>query len=354
MAMYDTAGEQKYVEGKMSEARDYREKQAAKQEKFSKRLQMADWAITGANFVINKKADALEADRVTERAWYNTALENSKNWKSRYDAYTKENLTPQQMFERDVEENLKAAVQREKGAEVNIEGFNNAIRAEAKKWTQGEGRFKAWNKAMQSQLEIPTLTADQLAVRIQKDGAAPRNIASFLGNKLLKVAKSHTDETLNAAEQKEVNNRLNGILGEKFNSVKIAMAEHKDKGNNINEFLDWVRSPEGQKIKAYKRTEAEYRQFTNTVNGREIVTETLVTIGEKENGVFEEISKGAPQIIKNEKVPAKIYSAEQKETTVSLIEEFVGESNNTNIKEKWDDLKDNSRHCFKSFRDFTS
>ena len=52
MARYDVESDVAYVEGKMSEARDYREKQAKKQEKFAKRLQLADWAITGANWAI--------------------------------------------------------------------------------------------------------------------------------------------------------------------------------------------------------------------------------------------------------------------------------------------------------------
>ena len=340
MAMYDVEGDVSYVEGKMSDARKYRQKQAAKQEKFSKRLQMADWAITGANFVINKKADALESDRITERAWYNTALENSKNWRSRYDAYTKENLTNQQMFERDVEENLRAAVQREKGADVNIAGFDNAIRAEAKRWTQGEGRFEAWNKAMKSQLEIPTLTAEQLAERIQKDGAPPRNIASFLGNKLLKVAKSHTDETLNEVEQKEVSNRLNGILGEKFNSVKTAMAEHRAKGNNINEFLDWVRSDEGKKIPTYKSTKAEILEDSDEITG--ITTQSLITIGEKANGVWEPVGDTAPTVITTtkRKVPAKVYNTTQLQTAITDINEFIRTSNNDSAVEKWEQLTD--------------
>lgn len=340
MAMYDVEGDVSYVEGKMSDARKYRQKQAAKQEKFSKRLQMADWAITGANFVINKKADALESDRITERAWYNTALENSKNWRSRYDAYTKENLTNQQMFERDVEENLRAAVQREKGADVNIAGFDNAIRAEAKRWTQGEGRFEAWNKAMKSQLEIPTLTAEQLAERIQKDGAPPRNIASFLGNKLLKVAKSHTDETLNEVEQKEVSNRLNGILGEKFNSVKTAMAEHRAKGNNINEFLDWVRSDEGKKIRTYKTTEAKIEPGTRIVKGQIVTTSTLVNIGQRADGVWETIGREAPVVVGSEKIPAKDYTDSQKKTAISSINTYMATSNNDTAVEKWEQLTD--------------
>jgi len=340
--MYDTEGEQKYVEGKMSEARDYREKQANKQEKFSKRLQMADWAITGANFLINQKADALEADRVTERAWYNTALENSKTWKARHDSYKADNLTPQQMFERDIEENLRAALQRDKGAEVNIEGFNNAIRAKAKEWSKGEGRFEAWNKAMDAQLSIPNLTSEQLLERVQKDGAAPRSIASFFGNKLLKVAKSHDNETLNAAEQKEVDNRLNGILGERFNSVKTAMAEHKAKGNNIDEFLDWVKSSEGQKIKTYKSTKAEIITNTRIVKGKEVTTQSLITIGENSNGVWETVGGDTPEVITTTetKVPAKVYQSAQLQTAITTIDDFVTTSGEDTMIEKWDEVSD--------------
>ena len=338
--MYDIEGDVAYVEGKMSEARDYREKQAKKQEKFSKRLQLADWGITGANFILNKKADALEADRITERAWYNTALENSKGWKARYELYQADNLTPQQMFERDVEENLRAALQRDKGAEVNIEGFNNAIRAKAKEWSKGEGRFEAWNKAMQAQLAIPDLTSAQLAERIKNDGAPPRNIASFFGNKLLKVAKSHDSDTLNAAEQKEVDNRLNGILGERFSAVKTAMSEHKAKGNNIDEFLDWVKGPEGQKIKTYKNTEAKFEPGTSVVNGKLVTTSTLVNIGQRADGVWETIGREAPVVISSEKVPAKVYQPAQLQTAITTIDDFVTSSGDDTMVEKWDEVSD--------------
>ena len=340
MARYDVESDVAYVEGKMSEARDYREKQAKKQERFAKRLQLADWAITGANWAINKKADALEADRVTERAWYNTSLENSKVWKARYDSYKAENLTPQQMFERDIEENLRAALQRDKGAEVNIEGFNNAIRAKAKEWSKGEGRFAAWNKAMEAQLAIPDLTSAQLAERIKNDGAPPRNIASFFGNKLLKVAKSHSKETLNAAEQKEVDNRLNGILGERFSVVKTAMSEHRAKGNNIDEFLDWVKSPEGQKIKTYKNTEAKFEPGTTVVNGKLVTTSTLVNIGQRADGVWETIGREAPVVISSEKVPAKVYTTTQLETATTIIDDFVISSGNDTMLERWDEVLD--------------
>jgi hypothetical protein len=338
MGLYDVEGDVAYVEGKMSEARDYREKQAKKQEKFSKRLQLADWGITGANFILNKKADALEADRITERAWYNTALENSKGWKARYELYQAENLTPQQMFERDVEENLRAALQRDKGAEVNIAGFNNAIRAKAKEWSKGEGRFEAWNKAMQAQLAIPDLTSAQLAERIKNDGAPPRNIASFFGNKLLKVAKSHDSDTLNAAEQKEVDNRLNGILGEKFNSVKTAMAEHRAKGNNIDEFLDWAKGPEGQKIPSYKSTKAEILEDSDEITG--ITTQSLITIGEKANGVWEPVGDTAPTVITTTrtKVPAKVYTNSQISLAKDKINTFVTDSGTDAVRERWNNL----------------
>ena len=342
MARYDVESDVAYVEGKMSEARDYREKQAKKQEKFAKRLQLADWAITGANWAINRKANALESDRVTERAWYNTSLENSKTWRARYDSYKADNLTPEQMFQRDIEENLRAALQRDKGAEVNIAGFNNAIRAKAKEWSKGEGRFEAWNKAMEAQLAIPDLTSAQLADRIKNDGAPPRNIASFFGNKLLKVAKSHSKETLNEAEQKEVDNRLNGILGERFSAVKTAMSEHKAKGNNIDEFLDWVKGPEGQKIKTYKSTKAEIITNTRIINGSEVTTQSLITIGENPNGVWETVGGDTPEVITTteKKVPAKVYQPAQLQTAITTIDDFVTSSGNDTMVEKWDEVSD--------------
>ena len=71
MALYEDGGVS-FAQEQFEQARKRREKEAKKQEKFAKRLQLANLAITGANFVLNQKADKLEREGkqpVLLRSW---------------------------------------------------------------------------------------------------------------------------------------------------------------------------------------------------------------------------------------------------------------------------------------------
>jgi len=56
MARYDDGGIG-FGQEQFDKARAYNEEQAKKQEKFSKRLQLANIAVTGVTSLINQKAD---------------------------------------------------------------------------------------------------------------------------------------------------------------------------------------------------------------------------------------------------------------------------------------------------------
>ena len=65
MARYDDGGIE-FGQEQFAKARSYNEEQAKKQERFSKRLQLANIAVTGITSLINQKADALETSRATQ------------------------------------------------------------------------------------------------------------------------------------------------------------------------------------------------------------------------------------------------------------------------------------------------
>ena len=340
MAMYDTAGEQKYVEGKMSEARDYREKQAAKQEKFSKRLQMADWAITGANFVINKKADALEADRVTERAHYTTALANSKKWQDMHTQYEDLGYTREQMFFEEKKKQLNTHLQKELGEGFSLVNYEPGVAKIAREFSDKQVNFESWNKALDAQLNIPNLTSEELGVIIRKDGAAPRSIASFLGNKMLKVAKSHDKDTLKNEDTKETKAMLGGLIGEKFESAKVALKDHKAKGNPINELVAWMKTEEGKAIVSVKDTNVSVQmQEKQDKFGNTKKVPVVITTGVGRDGIGKPIGAYAiDSIASTAEGPEYSPTSQEIKFAVGEINTYITKIDDDNITDNYEDF----------------
>lgn len=327
MARYDIEGEQKYVESKLSEARDYREKQAKKQERFAKRLQLADWAITGANWAINKKADALEADRATERAWYNTALENSKKWQTMYTEYEDLGYTREQMFLEEKKKQLNKHLQKELGEGYSLNNYQLGVEKIAKEFSDNQVNFKSWNKALDAQLNIPNLTATQLATIIKEDGAAPRSIASFLGNKMLKVSKSHNKETLKNEDTKETNAMLSGLIGEKFAAAKVALKDYKAKGNPIDELVKWMKTDEGKAIVTAKDVSFEIKTVTKPDKWggmQEVPVVVTGGIGKDGLGFLMGTEVANAALISSSPAPEYVPSSAEINTTIGEVDTFVG------------------------------
>ena len=153
MARYEDDGIE-FAQQQFDRARDYREEQAKKQEKFAKRLQMANLAVSGVNFVLNQKADALETSRATQRAHYLTQLENAKGWQTMVQGYEKEGLTREQMLYREKQKQLTDYVQNEFGADFDISGYSDAINRIAKEYSDDKVNLDSFNKAVDAQLAI--------------------------------------------------------------------------------------------------------------------------------------------------------------------------------------------------------
>jgi hypothetical protein len=78
MARYDYESTQQYAEQKFSDAKQYNEEQAKKQEKFSKRLLGLNTFVKGANALINQNADKLESSFGPAKAKYKSYIQNAE------------------------------------------------------------------------------------------------------------------------------------------------------------------------------------------------------------------------------------------------------------------------------------
>ena len=256
MARYEDDGIE-FAQQQFDRARDYKEEQAKKQEKFAKRLQMANLAVSGVNFVLNQKADALETSRATQRAHYLTQLENAKGWQTMVQGYEKEGLTREQMLYREKQKQLTSYVQNEFGADFDISGYSDAINRISKEYSDDKVNLASFNKAVDAQLAIPNLSQEDMIARIQQEGAAPRSIGAFLGNSMMKLAKSHDKETMDAADKVTKDRMLGGLIGEQFSASKTALEEYAAKGNPIEKMVNFLKSEEGKAIPVFKDVSRE-------------------------------------------------------------------------------------------------
>tara|TARA_R110000803_G_scaffold202660_1_gene267902 strand:+ start:2210 stop:4096 length:1887 start_codon:yes stop_codon:yes gene_type:complete len=78
MARYDYESTQQYAEQKFSDAKQYNEEQAKKQEKFFKRLLGLKTFVKGANALINQNADKLESSFGPAKAKYKSYIQNAE------------------------------------------------------------------------------------------------------------------------------------------------------------------------------------------------------------------------------------------------------------------------------------
>jgi hypothetical protein len=340
MARYEDDGIE-FAQQQFAKARDYREEQAKKQEKFAKRLQMANLAVSGVNFALNQKADALETSRATQRAHYLTQLENAKGWQTMVQGYEKEGLTREQMLYREKQKQLTSYVQNEFGADFDISGYSDAINRIAKEYSDDKVNLASFNKAVDAQLAIPNLGQDDMIKLIQQEGAAPRSIGAFLGNSMMKLAKSHDKETMTAADKAAKDRLIGGLVGEQFSASKKALEEYAAKGNPIEKLVDFIKSDEGKAIKVFKGadqiidTQTEVNRF-----GDKVEVKYLVTTGMDRKG--NSVVIGDRVIIGKDTTAAKekTYTEPEIATATSQIASYVRRSGNVDLQNSLEEYVD--------------
>jgi len=340
MSRYEDDGIE-FGQQQFAKARDYREEQAKKQEKFAKRLQMANLAVSGVNFALNQKADALETSRATQRAHYLTQLENAKGWQTMVQDYEKEGLTREQMLYREKQKQLTSYVQNEFGADYDISGFSDAINRIAKEYSDDKVNLASFNKAVDAQLAIPNIGQEDMINIIQQEGAAPRSIGAFLGNSMRKLAKSHDKETMTAADKAAKDRMLGGLIGEQFSASKKALEEYAAKGNPIEKLVDFIKSDEGKAIKVFKGadqiidTQTEVNRF-----GDKVEVKYLVTTGMDRKG--NSVVIGDRVIIGKDTTAAKekTYTEPEIATATSQIASYVRRSGNVDLQNSLEEYVD--------------
>ena len=292
--MYEKGGAE-FAQEQFAKARDYREEQAKKQEKFAKRLQMANLAVSGVNFVLNQKADELENSRVVENSWWQNQLETARATQKRISDYEAQGLSRQQMYEADIRGQLDEYLQADEG--IVYTNIQDGIEQVVEEFKKNQVSFDAWNKSIDAQLNIPNITkADAIAAARVEGGKAPRSLGALFGNKIYKTYKSHTAETL-AQEDKNAKERIVGsLVGEQFKAAREAVRAYGETGSPISAIAKYIKdNPETVQKFNQDTVQMEINPFINPeTNTQDKLVTTLAFVNGKMTSVGSETIKGNP------------------------------------------------------------
>jgi hypothetical protein len=218
MARYNYESTQQYAEQKFSDARQYNEEQAKKQEKFSKRLLALDTVVKGANALINQRADNLDAQQLPKKAAYQNLINRSANFRNAEAERVKAGTSVEDYLENKYYTQLSTEAQQD-FSYLSPAQYNKALREEASKLAKSN--LNSYNSLIESTNNIPTFT--DFDNYFEKQADTPRNIASWIGSKTKRFIKKETEETLKIKNER-ANDALYGTaMFDKFGELSSSL-----------------------------------------------------------------------------------------------------------------------------------
>lgn len=191
MARYDVDEQLQFVQGQLDTARERREKTAKEQEKFSKKLLLADTVVKGATSFLNNRADQLDAANAPAKAKYQSYIKDANDTLTYWDTVTKnggKSYLQQQIFNT----YLEAAKNERPFDEVkNIQSWLNE-QAEAK----ANDLYGSLEKKALEARDVPTLDEFIEGYEQFSKQAAPRSLFGAAVKGFKNIIGVETPDTL--------------------------------------------------------------------------------------------------------------------------------------------------------------
>ena len=218
MSRYDYQGRLDFAQQKIDEARDYREKQIKKQDKFAKRLLMFDTAVRGANALINKRAEELDAKQLPQKAAYQNLLNRSQNFRTAEAERVKSGLSVEDYLENKYFTQLKNEAETDFGYLSPMQ-YSTALREEASRLAKDN--LTSYNNLIESTKNIPTF--EDFTEYYEQQADVPRNLASWIGSKAKGFVRKETEETLKLKNERADDALYGTAMFDKFGELSTAL-----------------------------------------------------------------------------------------------------------------------------------
>ena len=189
---------------------------------------MANLAVSGINFAINQKADALELSQAPKRGAYLSTLESAKSFRAGEDERRKSGQSVEGYLTNKYYEQIKASIAEMSPNAVASEYQPIAMQKAKELALTSKGEYENVLK-MSNQLNF-----EDFEEYYKQSAKIPRNIGSWLGSKVQNFMKGETEETIKLRNERAKDALAGTTMGDAFKNADVAMRAydaHTDLGN---------------------------------------------------------------------------------------------------------------------------
>ena len=289
MGLYDDGGIE-FAQEQFKASRAYKEKVAKDEEKFRKGLFALDTVIKGANFLIDRNAEKLDADMIPQKAKYQALNTSAADWRTQEQERIKSGKSVQDYLADMYYEDLETQAAEDYGY-LNKSQYAKALREQADILAKSNvDEYQALIKAANN---IPTF--EDFTEYYEDQADIPRNLFSWVTKGAKKVFKKETEDTLKIKNEK-ANDALYGTkMFDKYKNLSSAIHAYElvtGKGKELTTIIDGL----------HLKTGGAMAEFTKEVEGSPVYDYEKGTIT-KEKSIWVATSKpnGTPEYLPQNK-----------------------------------------------------
>jgi hypothetical protein len=235
MALYDVEGDVKFAQTQIDTARTYREKEAKKQESFSKKLQGVNLLAQGANYLINQRADALEQNQAFKKASYETMMKRAETVRAQDAERVKAGTSQLDYLTNNIYNQLITQIETDSPL-ADISLAKRAFRKEAQTLAQTKlADYKTMIDTANNFGSFEDFEADY-----GKASGIPRSIFGWMTSGVKNVVRGETPESIKYKAEKEKDALYGTGLFDKFKNLEKSFTAYDARTNsplNVEEIL---------------------------------------------------------------------------------------------------------------------
>jgi hypothetical protein len=235
MALYDVEGDVKFAQTQIDTARTYREKEAKKQESFSKKLQGVNLLAQGANYLINQRADALEQNQAFKKASYETMMKRAETVRAQDAERVKAGTSQLDYLTNNIYNQLITQIETDSPL-ADISLAKRAFRKEAQTLAQAKlADYKTMIDTANNFGSFEDFEADY-----GKASGIPRSIFGWMTSGVKNVVRGETPESIKYKAEKEKDALYGTGLFDKFKNLEKSFRAYDARTNsplNVEEIL---------------------------------------------------------------------------------------------------------------------
>ena len=237
MARYDDGGIQ-FAEDTFAKSRAYKEKQAKKQEKFSRNLFALDTLVKGANFLINQRAEEADARMLPQKANYQAYNTKALDWRTREDERVKSGKSVERFLEDMYFDEMKTELSgNDAYKNLSANSYMSYLKDEAKKMAKANA--DEYNAIIAAATNIPDF--EDFTAFYEDQADVPRNLFSWITKGTKKILKRETEETIKYKNKKSEDALYGTKMYDKYKNLEAGLRAYEiayGEGKKATDILD--------------------------------------------------------------------------------------------------------------------